>query len=149
MHRISPTDDGAAGPVLDIAVRDVRHHARGCNKGKILDYHEKNILRLLFTDHGFTVTSRHWVAPATISLANCAVARPRERHPLLASKQGQIFFHELFKYFPEILHLKVTTACSVVLLPSNHPFGKIPGDPQLISVKTITTINNQLGVDPD
>ena len=47
------------------------------------------------------------------------------------------------------MYLKVTTACSVVLLPSNHPFGKIPGEPQLISVKTITTINNQLGVDPD
>ena len=29
--------------------------------------------------------------------------------------------------------LKVTTACSVVLLPSNQPFGRIPGEPQLIS----------------
>ena len=29
--------------------------------------------------------------------------------------------------------LKVTTACKVVLLPSSHPFGKIPGEPQLIS----------------
>merc|ERR1712012_639270 len=30
-------------------------------------------------------------------------------------------------------NLKVTTACKVVLLPSSHPFGKIPGEPQLIS----------------
>ena len=29
--------------------------------------------------------------------------------------------------------LKVTTACSVVLLPSNQPLGRIPGEPQLIS----------------
>ena len=30
-------------------------------------------------------------------------------------------------------HLKVTTACRVVLLPSNQPLARIPGDPQLIS----------------
>ena len=30
-------------------------------------------------------------------------------------------------------NLKVTTACKVVLLPSSQPFGKIPGEPQLIS----------------
>ena len=30
-------------------------------------------------------------------------------------------------------NLKVTTACKVVLLPSSQPFGRIPGEPQLIS----------------
>ena len=30
---------------------------------------------------------------------------------------------------------KVTTACKVVFWPSNHPLGKIPGEPQLISVR--------------
>ena len=33
----------------------------------------------------------------------------------------------------ETNYLNVTTAWSVVLLPSSQPFGKIPGDPQLIS----------------
>ena len=37
-------------------------------------------------------------------------------------------------YIPQgSYYLKVTTACSVVLLPSSQPFGKIPGDPQFIS----------------
>ena len=31
------------------------------------------------------------------------------------------------------MDLNVTTACRVVLLPSNQPLGRIPGEPQLIS----------------
>jgi hypothetical protein len=32
-----------------------------------------------------------------------------------------------------LFYLNVTTACKVVLLPSSHPLGRIPGEPQLIS----------------
>ena len=42
----------------------------------------------------------------------------------------------------KFLNLNVTTACKVVLLPSSHPFGKIPGEPQLISAKLDCYMNN-------
>ena len=39
-------------------------------------------------------------------------------------------------------HRNVTTACRVVRDPSNHPFGKIPGDPQLISATSVHIYEN-------
>ena len=45
----------------------------------------------------------------------------------------QVWIHQTYSDS----HLNVTTACKVVLLPSNHPFGRIPGDPQLISIHLV------------
>ena len=97
-----------------------------------------------------TVTPGHRVTPPPVSLADGPVAGARERHPLLASAmrlrcddpgtdvmtrdrcddQGT----DVMTRDPEP-HLKVTTAWRVVLLPSSQPFGRMPGDPQLISGK--------------
>ena len=44
----------------------------------------------------------------------------------------------------KMFDLKVTTACSVVRLPSSQPFGRTPGEPQLIS-KQSTFIEREGG----
>ena len=78
-------------------------------------------------------------------LADCAIGRSRESHSLLTPfwnyarlalhcKHGFVGFDDnrmiMMNMFED---LKVTTACREVLLPSNQPLGRIPGEPQLIS----------------
>ena len=44
--------------------------------------------------------------------------------------------------------LKVTTACRVVRLPSSQPFGRTPGEPQLISKHKQSTFRERKGAGP-
>ena len=80
------------------------------------------ILRIL------TIAPGNRMTPSSISLTYCPVWWTWECHPFLTSRK--CWSEPFYLCFT---NLKVTTACNVVLLPSNHPFGKIPGDPQLIS----------------
>ena len=80
-----------------------------------------------------TIAPGHWVAPATVRLTDGSVAGPRECHPLLTSAtQRHVTWGHVDTWAS---HLKVTTAWSVVLLPSSQPLGRMPGEPQLISEK--------------
>ena len=76
-----------------------------------------------------TIAPGDWMTPSLICLEYGPVWGAKECHPFLTSDNTRIWNHSIYCFS----HLKVTTACKVVRLPSSHPFGKIPGDPQLIS----------------
>ena len=89
----------------------------------------KNSTYLWTLIESLTIAPWNGMTPSSICLAYGPVWGARECHPFLTPDTTRIWNHSSYCFS----HLKVTTACKVVRLPSSHPFGRIPGDPQLIS----------------
>ena len=85
------TDDGAAGPVPDVAVGDVGDDAGSCE----CKLHCHTLMSLISDMMmALTVTPGHRVTPPPVRLADGSIARPGECHPLLAPRHRDTCHHD-------------------------------------------------------